>query len=115
MLLILPFKVLKLVCHVLLEACQIVRLQATIGIIKLFQVQYDIQKRSLAIEVICVPRVSNFICDAINLDLVFWHTLENHCSEHGLFESYIINNGRLDSEWANIISVTYSLLCVLVL
>ena len=112
--LVLPLKVFQLVCHVLLKALQIVWLQTAVWIIKLIKMQHDIQKRCLAIEVICVGRVSDFIRDAINLDLVFWNTLENHSPEHGLVESCAIDNKRLD-EGKNNISVTYSSLCVQVL
>ena len=107
MLLVLSLKVFKLVCHFLLEACQIVRLQSTV-IIMLLNVHYDLNKRSFAIPVISVTRIRNFISSTINLDFVFWYSLENHCSEHALVKSCTINFELLDSEVANSIFVTYS-------
>ena len=87
MLLVLPLKVLQLVGHVFLETGQIVWLQCTF-VIKLLEMQHDFQKSGFASKVILVGRVGDLVGVTIDLDLIFWHTLEDHGTEHGLIEDY---------------------------
>ena len=87
MLLVLPLKVLQLVGHVFLEAGQVVWLQCTF-VIKILDMHYDFQKSLFASKVILVGRVGDLVGVTIELDLNFWHTLEDHGTEHGLIEDY---------------------------
>jgi len=86
-LLVLPLIVLQLVGYLFLEDGQIVRLQTSIVIILLDNLQ-DLQKCAFAVEVICVGRVGDLVPLTINVDKIFLNTLEDHCAEHGLIEGY---------------------------